>query len=274
MTTENNGWLANSHNQLVATIPIPNQESAENVLTQYQSFLQRWQTLIHPNILEIDESQMSLKELNGQKVLTTSIFSKKLSQFEPSKTMISSLSTVEKLFIVKQTIALDIYVRQNDLNGSWEMSRLYLHQSGCCGWLPPLPIDSQETHHSQERMIHFLLTLFDFGEVADWRDLEKAGQIPWEWGVFIENDWANDKDLEQFDIFKVFSFIFFQSWLYTTANRLGMKDKVLSKKEYDILYQFGISLGLDDEQIQQLNIIAQQQHPNWKDLMAIVDNNN
>ena len=270
MTTENNCWIPNGNNQLVATVSIPNLEETQNVVTQYQSLLQRWQTLVHPTILDIDETQISTKELDGKKVLEAIIFSKKFSEFEPSKTIISSLSTFEKLFIVKQTIALDIYAGQNGSNWSWEMSRLYLHQSGCCGWLPPLPSNSQETRAG---MIHFLLALFDFGEVTDWRDLEKEGKIPWEWGAFIENYLAADDLKNKFDILKVFSFIFYQSWLYTTANRLGMKDKVLGKNDHDILYQFGINLGLDDAQIQKLNIIAQQQHPNWKNLIAIISNN-
>jgi len=259
MTTENNSWTQDGNNKLVATVPIQNLEEAQNIVTQYKSFLQRWQTLVHPAILDIDESQISAKELDGKNVLEAIILSKKLSQFKPSKTIISSLSTFEKLFLVKQTIALDLYA---DLNCSWEMSHLYLHQSGFCGWLPPLP--SQP--HSNEGIIRFLFELFEIGEISHWRNLQQEGKIPWEWGAFIEKYLAD----EEFDILKVFSFIFYQSWLYTTANRLGMKDKVLNKKDHEILYQFGISLGLDDDKIQKLNIIAQQQHPDWKDLIAMV----
>jgi hypothetical protein len=252
-------WTPYGNNKLVATVPIPNLEEAQ----KYQSFLQRWQTLVHPAILDIDESQTSAKELDGKNVLEAIILSKKLSQFKPSKTIISSLSTFEKLFLVKQTIALDLYA---DLNCSWEMSHLYLHQSGLCGWLPPLP--SQQLRRGKEEIIRFLFELFEIeiGEISHWRNLQQEGKIPWEWGAFIEKYLAD----EEFDILKVFSFIFYQSWLYTTANRLGMKDKVLNKKDHEILYQFGISLGLDDEKIQKLNIIAQQQHPDWKDLIAMV----
>jgi hypothetical protein len=266
MTTENNDWVQKANNKLVATVPIPHLEKAQDVVTQYQSFLQQWKSLLHPAILDIEESQINVKELNDKNILEAIILSKQLNQFEPSKTIVSSMSTFEKLFIVKQTITLDIYAQQKGLNGSWEMSRLYLHPSGFCGWLPPLPTVVQ---HNKEGIIHLLFELFEIGELAHWRDLEKEGKIPWEWAAFIESYLADN----ELDILKAFSFIFYQSWLYTTANRLGMKDKVLSKTDHEILYQFGINLGLDDEQIQKLNIIAQQQHPDWKELIAMIASN-
>jgi len=264
MTTENNCWVQKSNNRLVATIPIQNSEKSQTLVSQYQSLLQQWQTLLHPAILDINETQISAKELDSKPVLEAIIFSKKLNQFEPSKSIVPSLSTFEKLFIVKQTITLERYAQQNGLNGSWKMSHLYLHQSGCCGWLPPLPT----AHHRKEEIIHFLFELFEFGDIAHWRDLEKEGKMPWEWAAFIES-----YDDEELDVLKAFSFIFYQSWLYTTANRLGMKDKVLSKTDHDILYQFGITLGLDDETVQKLNIIAQQQQPDWKELIAMIASN-
>ncbi len=233
MTT--NFWIPEGDNTLVATIS-----------NETHSFLQQWQNLVHPAILDIDDIQ--IKELEN--AFEVKIVSKKLNQFKPSKNIV--LSTFEKLFIVKQTITLERYAQQNGLKeSSWQMSHLYLHQSGCCGWLPPL-------QHNKKGLIHFVCELFEFEDV---RALEKEGKIPWEWAAFFETDLVDD------EFINLFSFIFYQSWLYSTANRLGMKDKVLSKKDYDILYQFGINLGLDDEKIQKLNIIAQQQHPNWKDLM-------
>jgi len=265
MNIENkNNWIQKD-NKLIATVPIPNLEDAQNVIKQYESFLQQWQTLLHPAILDIDETQINTKELDNKPILEATILSKKLNQFEPSKSIILSLSNIEKLLIVKQTLSLDIYAQQNGLNSSWEMSHLYLHPSGFCGWLPPLPT----IQRNKEGIIQFFFELFDFGELADWRDLEKEGQIPWEWAAFIQSYLADD----DFDTLKAFSFIFYQSWLYTTANRLGMKDKVLSKKDYDILHQFGISLGLDDEKIQKLNIIAQQQQPDYKELIAMIASN-
>ncbi len=254
-------WIQ-TDNKLVATIPIPNLEDAQNVIKQYESFLQQWQTLLHPAILDIDEIQINSQELDSKPVLEATILSKKLSQFKPSKSIILSFSNIEKLLIVKQTLSLEIYAQEKGLNSSWKMSHLYLHPSGFCGWLPPLPT----VQYNKEGIIQFFFELFDFGDFANWRDLEKTGKMPWEWTAFFQSYLADD----DFNTLKAFSFIFYQSWLYTTANRLGMKDKVLSKKDYDILYQFGITLGLDDEKIQKLNIIAQQQQPDWKDLIAMI----
>jgi hypothetical protein len=265
MNIENKNHWIQKDNKLIATVPIPNLEDAQNVIKKYESFLQQWQTLLHPAILDIDETQINTKELDSKPILELTIFSKKLSQFEPSKNIILSFSNIEKLFIIKQTLSLEIYAQQNGLNLSWEMSNLYLHPSGFCGWLPPLATIKK----NNEGIIPFLFEIFDFGELDNWRDLEKEGKIPWEWVAFIESYLADD-DL---DTLKTFSFIFYQSWLYTTANRLGMKDKVLNKKDYDILYQFGISLGLDDEKIQKINIIAQQQQPDYKELIAIIASN-
>ncbi len=278
MNTETNCWIQQYNKELVATVPIPNLEEAQNVVTQYESFLQQWQNLLHPAILDIDEIQINTKELvDSQPVVELTILSKKLSQFEPSKTVISSISTFEKLLIVKQTLYLDTYAQENGFNAltGWKMSDLYLHPSGICGWLPPLPMGQPNNNHNHKNgIIKFLFELFDFkADVAQWQDLEKEGTIPWEWAVFIESYLADDEELKSFDSLNTFSFIFFQSWLYTTANRLGMKDKVLSKTDHDILYKFGISLGLDDEKIQKLNIIAQQQQAESKELIAIIASN-
>ena len=197
------------------------------------------------------------------------ILSNQIGVFEPSKTV--SLLPFDKLFIMKQTIDLDQYAHQNGLNINWEMACLYLHQTGLCAWLPPLP--SQVINPPQHGIINFLFELFDLevNDIANWKDLIQAEKIPWEWGAFIEHYLANDKE-SKLNPTQIFSFIFYQAWLYTTANRLGMKDKIMTKTEYDSLYKFGLRLGLSDQEIQHLNIIAQQQHPSWQELLAILEN--
>ena len=272
---KNQCWVQTG-NQLVAALPIRSSSDAQNAVAQYESVLQQWQTLVHPAILRIDDFSVSFREFDGDKcILESSILPAGISHFKPSNIMLSSLSTFEKLFIVRQTIDVDLYVQQNSFNLLWEMPRLYIHQTGISGWLPPLPNDLKESPDAsskKEGMIRFLFALFDLevGEVKNWRDLQKEAKIPWEWGAFIEYYLAAKVDA-QIDIIKVFSFVFYQSWLYTTANRLGMKDKLLTRNAYDMLYQFGINLGLSDNEIQALNIIAQQQNPSWEDLVVIFD---
>ncbi|MDM8566467.1 hypothetical protein QUF74_12560 [Candidatus Halobeggiatoa sp. HSG11] len=259
MTTPN--WLL-TNNQLTATISIQDLPDAQTAIDQYQVLLQQWQSLSHPAILPIKESKVDI--IDG--MLKATILIEEIATFEPSNT--ASLLTLDKLFVMKQTIDLDNYVNQNDLKLNWKMSCLYLHPTGICAWLPPLP--SQILNSSQNGIINLLFELFDLkiNEMANWKDLIRSEKIPWEWGAFIEHCLENKSELNPT---QVFSFIFYQAWLYTTANRQGMKDKMMSKSEYASLYKFGLSLGLSDQEIQHLNIIAQQQHPDWGELLSVLN---
>lgn len=251
----NPNWLQ-TDNKLTISI----QDLSDTQTTQYQSLLKQWQSLLHPAILPIEDIDI----VDG--MLQATILSKKITKFELSKTV--SLLTLDKLFIMKQTIDLDNYTNQNGLNLNWGKENLYLHPTSICAWLPPLP--SQILNPLPNGIINFLFELFDLevNEMTNWKDLIQTKEIPWEWGAFIEHYLDNKSE---FPSIQVFSFIFYQAWLYTTANRLGMKDKIMTKSEYDSLYKFGLSLGLLDQEIQHLNIIAQQQHPDWTELLSILN---
>ena len=264
-----------TNNQLIATVPLQSEEEAQTIITQYNAFLQKWQTLAHPTLLEIEKSEVNFNKIDGNNQLEIILLPRKINGFAQSNTIAPSLTTMEKLLIVKQTLALDNYVQKNNLTLSWQMSHLYLHPTGICGWLPPLPTDLDKVTHSPSSMVQFLFELFELEteKVTHWRDLQKAGQMPWEWGAFLEYYLATstDKKLSRLNILKVFSFIFYQAWLYTTGNRLAMKDKMLTKEEYETLHQLGINLGLSELEMDKLNILAQQQNPSWTDLIAILE---
>ena len=279
--TENNLWSFKD-NQLIATLLIPDLSKMQRILARYRWLLQQWQILEHPAIFKIDDSQVNFKELDS--LLEAKIFVNQLNKFKPANLLIPSLSSFEKLFIFQQTLDIDISIRAaikhrenkfthdqqyhslNVFNPPWEMSRLYLHQSGICGWLPPVPScnDASCNDVGNQGIIDFFFELFELKVDASVHDLNHSGNLPWEWNAFFEYYRSVPVDMSS-----VFPYVFYQSWLYTTANRLGMKDKVLNQSDYDILYQFGLNLGLVDAQIQRLNIIAQQQEPDWKDLIKI-----
>jgi hypothetical protein len=272
---ETQTWIQ-TNNQLIATVPLQSEEEAQTIIAQYKAFLHNWQTLAHPTLLEIEKSEVNFKTIDGNNQLEITLLPKKINGFEQSNTIASSLTTMEKLFVVKQTLALDNYVQKNNLTLSWQMSHLYLHSIGICGWLPPLPTDFEKvTQNSQPNMIQFLFELFELEteNVTHWRDLQKAGQMPWEWGAFLEYYLAasTDKKLSRLNSLKVFSFIFYQAWLYTTGNLLAMKDKMLTKEEYKTLHQLGVNLGLSEREMDKLNILAQQQNPSWTDLITILE---
>jgi hypothetical protein len=273
---ENHGWIATA-NQLTAVQPLPLALEPENFILQYKSLLQQWQSLLHPAILPMDE--INLSSIAGQPEtarvsLKIVIQINKLSVFKPSQELAPLLTTLEKLFVVKQTIDLASYVQRNGIKLVWNLSRLYLHPTGYCGWLPPLPnelINPPQGNDLREQIIRFWSELFDW-PTSNWRQMQKEGQIPWEWGAFGEYYWSSESTQtadQQIDMLNFFSLTCYQAWLYNTANRLGLKDNLLTKPDYETLHQFGLTLGLTEEQMQKLDIIAQQQFPAWQDLLAI-----
>ncbi|MDM8566465.1 hypothetical protein QUF74_12550 [Candidatus Halobeggiatoa sp. HSG11] len=62
MTTPN--WLL-TNNQLTTTIPIQDLPDAQTAIEQYQVLLQQWQSLSHPAILPIKESNVDI--IDGRK---------------------------------------------------------------------------------------------------------------------------------------------------------------------------------------------------------------
>lgn len=238
----------------------------------YQKVLQDWQTLQHPAKFPIETFRVE----EDNHVLTVTLDSQILSDYQPYHNIINQLSGMEKLHLLQQSLDFTTVLTARKIHYRFDLSNLWIHRAGVCGWLPlpppqlPQVATDQVINHHRD-FIQLLLMVLGYGDtsVEEWQTLENRAHLPWAWGTFIEDHLT--ENLSQFpNKLANFRFLFFQAWLYLTANRLAMKNKLLPEAEYVILTRLGQQLGLTHSQMQYLDVIAQQQYPERLDLLTLV----
>ncbi|MCP4701621.1 MAG: hypothetical protein GY862_32890 [Gammaproteobacteria bacterium] len=237
-------------------------------VAQYQEMLTQWKTLRHPARLPLDAFNARQKS----ETLVATLSNTDLPDYRLAAECLHALPVLEKLCIVQQAIDLQAETERRQLPFFTDISHVCIHRAGMCAWLPPAPafFARDETNDGKHALVHLLLQVLGYNEAEPekWQGLEKNAEMPWAWGSFIE-DYLN-QDINRFpDKQDNFRFLFYQAWLYLAANRLAFKDKILTDADYAILQGLGKQLGLSVQQIQRLDVLAQQQHPVREELMMV-----
>ncbi len=237
----------------------------------YQTILQDWQTFQHPAKFPI--ATFRVEEENH--VLTVTLDSPILADYQPYQAISHSLSGIEKLHLLHQTLDFITVLTTQKVNYRVNLSNLLIHRAGVCGWLPLSPsqlslVATDQVINHPHDFIQLLLTVLGHGNipVEEWHLLENRTQLPWAWVTFLEDYHAENTSPFPNKLAN-FRFLFFQAWPYLTANRLAMKDKLLGREEYQRLMRLGQQLGLTDSQMQYLDVIAQQQNPKRTEVLAL-----
>jgi hypothetical protein len=255
MTKEKNTWTKNGM-QLSCFLDLNDERIIDtNGVDLYSSHIKKWQRLFCPDVFLIEN--MEIKN-TGEKI-EFCLFVNNISLFHVAEPLVYSLSSLEKLFICQRLININNYFEKNDLNLSWELSQLYRHSSGCYSWLPPTPDFLLNPVNSKKTIIDIFLNIFEIpiNNSVKIDKLLRDKNLPIEWSIFIDY-YLSQQDFEKVNA--IFSFIFYQSWLYTSAHHVGMSGesslKLLTTENYQKLYQLGINLGLSATQIKQLDFLA------------------
>ena len=271
---ENTDWKTDKLGEFSATVP-----AVEISASEYQLYLEQWQSIVHPSALKIVSSQVSIAALADGEILKAEIVSESMTDgFNPVKECLSSLLPMERIFLLRQTVDLADVMRQNDLlHPQWKMENLYIHSSGHCQWLPASPREwtQQQTENWFEGVRTFALALFDLKvpqKEYEWRELENAGKLPWEWSVFLRSgDVFDEKHFSHsFNFTDTFKFVFFQSWIYSAALQLAMKDNTISSSDFDLLQKLRAFLGFHENQAEVLDMLSQKPDTSWEDLVAVL----
>lgn len=241
----------------------------------YKTLLQFWQQT-HSGVCLIDEFNFNQMTDNRYEWV---LHSRSLAVCQFNFNAIVQLSSLEKLYILQQSLSCLEQLKKEGLVAHFSCHLLLYHPQAHACWLPPTPDSFLHQNNSispAESLIILLLQIFGFEQVenvSQWRHLETKQQIPWEWGCFIDA-YLNKTDAG-IDFTQLFRFIFFQAWLYNEANRLALKDKLLNSEDAARLYGFGQNLGLSKAQMYRLDHIAQQPYPERRDLieLALLEDN-
>lgn len=249
---------------LTSELDLTNQ-SHESIY-QYMDFIDQWGLINHPLLLDINNIDISKKKLGNKDILKCEISVKKIDFFLQPKKLIKEFSFFDKLALVRNVMIINDIAIKNNLDIFWHLSMLRVSKVGNLTFWLPQPVDlwwqyknSNKKEYNKKSIIQLFFNLFGFQFTPETsvltisKNLEKKEEIPWGWSIFIEY-YLNNKNYSD----ELFLAIFYKVWVYRTANKLGMSNKVLSIIEYDQLHQFGKQLGLSDQQMNLLDIISQK----------------
>ncbi len=250
MTTQTHWNLINHH--LVAKGDL---STSTLTMEVYQDWLRNWHTLPHPAKFPIATFRVEQED----QVLTVTIDSQSLSDYQPYHNLSNLLSGLEKLHLLQQSLDLATLLTTRTMSYHFDLSNLWIHPAGVCGWLPLPPHSVGDKGSLSTSFIKTLLSILGHSEtpLENWQILERQAQLPWAWTTFI-HDYLADATNPFPNKMANFRFLFGPAWLYLIANRLAMKDKLLANAEYRVLTQLGQQLGLNPVQMQSLDVIAQQ----------------
>lgn len=247
-------WIKNG-TQLSFFLDLKESQDAD-IVTLYNSYIKKWQSLFCPEIISIDKLEITNNGKDTEFCLTVN----KIDLF-CSVESLKELSVTEKLFLFQRLINVNHFFEKNDLIFSWNVLQLYKHDSGCYCWLPLTPDFLLKSVNNKKSIVDIFFNIFEI-PISDGIKLDRLlrkKDLPREWSIFLEYYLNQDgEDIEKIN--KVFSLIFYQSWIYILAHHAGMSGesslKLLTPDNYEKLYQLGINLGLSDDQIKELDFLA------------------
>ena len=249
-----------------------NPDDIDKLVKYYIFFINKWNKLIHPSIFNIKSVSQNK---TSEDTIKINFDIDNIDEYYSADHLKYS-SPFEKISIFKQLIDINHFFQKNNFNVQWHISQLYIHPSGVITWLPPSPklwVDAQiTTENSKESTVQLFFDILGL-KTKDvrkkWKQLIKGSNLPLEWGIFI--NYYLSPDCDEMQIQKIFSFIFYKSWLYIASYNLGMKDNILTHDDYQSLFQFGLNLELSPEEIKKLDVLAQLPRPlDWKEVITII----
>ncbi|UCH92380.1 MAG: hypothetical protein JSV88_19070 [Candidatus Aminicenantes bacterium] len=263
------------NNVLSGIISLETYFEFKDIFAEYKDFIKKWQSLRHPNALFPE--RVEYKTIESKNIFETSGIIDRYPSSQLSDLLPGSLSTFEKISILKQTMNLDIYLYRNQLFSKvWEPDNLFIHQSGYCQLLPPSPADWLEIANGKsdnKSFEAFGLKLFGLklpGNINDWKALERKNKIPKYWLLFFkEYSSLKESDTLKKSLNQLFSDIFFSSWIYMSFFDLALKDRLLTKQEYKKIEEIKNFIGIPDEVANCLEILSQKSDLSFPDLIDI-----
>lgn len=232
-------WQIDAKDVLISPVSPAQQQNA------YLDYLSLWQDFNHPGAIE-------LKSWQFDSAVGFRLQLAKNPGFQA--TADANLSWYEKLAALRQ----GLHLQHHGVDINLHPRQLWFHPAGYARWLPLTPAQFHAPKALNADLSALRQAWFDDGS-------ESLLPFTWAW----QSCWQAYEQQPGQDWDRLFNHLLGSAWIYMAAQRLAMKDHLLAWQEAKQLADFGELLGLNAEQRQHLDRLAQQESPNLNEFMHV-----